>query len=55
MIAAYTSAMTNQALRPDRQRAGQAPPWRAMLTPVFVMLEVCLVSLTGIAINLATT
>jgi hypothetical protein len=26
-----------------------------MLTPVFVVLEVCLVSLTGIAINLATT
>jgi hypothetical protein len=48
--------MTNQALRPDRRRMGrQASSWRAMLTPVFVVLEVCLVSLTGIAINLATT
>jgi NACHT domain len=47
--------MTNQALRPDRRRVGQARWWRAIPAPVFVVLGVWLVSLTGIAINVATT
>src|SRR6266536_5046396 len=47
--------MTNQALRPDRRGVARMRWWRRIPTPVFVGLEVCLVSLTAIAINVATT